>query len=412
MTWRNSGYVNVDRLIEQVSPEQAAGFYQYPWPDQQSGPEVRIDCLFNECTDASYGKLVVNVARPENPIFCHQCGVRGNLLMLMWGMKHGRPPTDGRLKGDEFKEIRDDLVAIVGGEDSVGDARQQPRSSSTAPASSPEETTVAEKSVVAQAAPNVPLKDSANERARELVTLHVHGTIDVGEMRPDVARYFRQRPWLTSEVCEKWSVTYLPPNAKGTLRGRVIYPMRNEAGDVLAWVGRDPEYDRKRSAWETAGRPEGKEPMKHRFPNKEQFRRGLELFGQHSSRLKEPGYREAIAEMGIIVVEGFNDVMRLDEFQIPAVAVCSNRITDEQIAKVTAWAKQLADGKVTVFFDNDTRGIDGAKESIWRLSQHVPVLQGWPPGNEDTFRGRQPESLSLVEWNAVRQSLVERWRGR
>mgnify|MGYP000671082312 CR=1 FL=1 len=34
-------------------------------------------------------------------------------------------------------------------------------------------------------------------------------------------------------------------------------------------------------------------PMKHRFPKG--FHRGLELFGQHGSRLKEPGYREQIA---------------------------------------------------------------------------------------------------------------------
>lgn len=410
MAPERKGYINVDRLIEQVSPQQVATYYRSPWPAQQSGPEVRIDCLFNECTDDSYGKLVVNVARPENPIFCHQCGVRGNLLTLMWGMKHGRPPTGGKLKGDEFKEVRDDLIGIAGGADPVSTssrpADMQPAVDIERPAPRSRE------SSTEPPKPNVPLKDSPNERARELVSLHEHGTLDVGEMRPDAARYFRQRPWLTPEVCEKWNVTYLPPNAKGTLRGRVIYPMRNEAGDVLAWVGRDPEYDRKLAAWQTGGRPDGKEPMKHRFPNKEMFRRGLELFGQQANRLKELGYREAIAELGIVIVEGFNDVIRLDGFQTPAVAVCSNRITDEQAEKVTAWARQLADGKVTVFFDNDKRGTDGAKETIWKLSQHGPVLQAWPPESGDAFDSRQPESLSFEEWNAVRQSLVERWRGR
>jgi len=47
-------------------------------------------------------------------------------------------------------------------------------------------------------------------------------------------------------------------------------------------------------------------------------------------RLKEPGYRESIARHGIIVVEGFNDVISLDNLGIPAVAIMSNRITERQ----------------------------------------------------------------------------------
>ncbi len=46
-------------------------------------------------------------------------------------------------------------------------------------------------------------------------------------------------------------------------------------------------------------RAKEKKPAKHRFPV--DFQRGLELFGQHASRLKEPGYRETIARCGIIV---------------------------------------------------------------------------------------------------------------
>jgi hypothetical protein len=52
-------------------------------------------------------------------------------------------------------------------------------------------------------------------------------------------------------------------------------------------------------------RAKEKKPAKHWFPV--DFHRGLELFGQHASRLEEPGYRETITKCGIIVVEDFND---------------------------------------------------------------------------------------------------------
>ena len=47
------------------------------------------------------------------------------------------------------------------------------------------------------------------------------------------------------------------------------------------------------------------------------FHRGLELFGQH--RLRDAAVREQIAKLGLIVVEGPNDVIALDGLGVPAV---------------------------------------------------------------------------------------------
>ncbi|MEZ6131126.1 MAG: toprim domain-containing protein [Planctomycetaceae bacterium] len=249
----------------------------------------------------------------------------------------------------------------------------------------------------------MPLKDSDNERARELMVLHTLGTVDPGEMPPPAARYFRERPYLTHDLCEKWKVAYLPQNAKGTLRARIIYGIESEKGDVLAWVGRDPDYDAKRQKWIKSDRKDP-EPMKHRFPTQKLFRKGLELYGQQASRLRESGYREAIARTGILVVEGMNDVIRLDALSQPAVGVMSNRMTDEQLRKVVAWAKQLADGKVTLMFDNDEHGTDGAKDTLWKLHQIDGITPRLVWSNEmfgGAFAGRQPESVSPEEWEQL-----------
>ena len=185
-----------------------------------------------------------------------------------------------------------------------------------------------------------------------------------------------------------------------SLRGNIIYPVLSEDGQVLAWIGRDPTCEQKERDFARptpAERTEATAPIKYRFPKG--FHRGLELFGQQASRLKEPGYRESIARHGILVVEGFNDVIGLDNLGIPAVAIMSNRITEQQIEKVARWAKLLANGKVTLMFACEQTGDDGAKEAIWLFSQRG---LGWSQGmHGGALKGRQPESLKREEWNVV-----------
>jgi DNA primase len=215
---------------------------------------------------------------------------------------------------------------------------------------------------------------------------------------------------------EKWRVGYLPRDGGGdkrgwSLRGHIIYPILSDRGKVLTWIGRDPLFEEKEREWNALPpeqRVAKKGPIKHRFPKG--FHRGLELFGQHGSRLKEPGYREIIAGEGILVVEGFNDVIGLDNLGIPAVGICSNRITAKQVEKIAYWAKRLAEGKVSLMFDCEATGDDGAKEALWLLAQRgLDVRLAWSQAmHGGKFAGRQPESITREEWDeAVRQS-VER----
>ena len=96
----------------------------------------------------------------------------------------------------------------------------------------------------------------------------------------------------------------------------------------------------------------------------EGFHRGQELYGQQASRLHEPGYREFISRHSLIVVEGFNDAIGLDNLGVPSLGILSNRITEQQVEKIARWAKQLAGGRVTLMFDNDAAGVDGMKDAL------------------------------------------------
>jgi 5S rRNA maturation endonuclease (ribonuclease M5) len=181
------------------------------------------------------------------------------------------------------------------------------------------------------------------------------------------------------------------------MRGSIVYPYLGEDGQVLTWFGRDPDYEEKLRKWDGAGRTE-KEPEKFHFVKG--FHRGLELFGRY--RLREPQAMETLKSLGLILVEGPNDVIRLHTLGIAAAGLCSNNITREQAEKAAKLARELGNGIVTVFLDCDPEGENGMKQCLAYLSQLIPVRLAWTSRMfGGTFKGRQPESLTMEEWREI-----------
>ena len=196
--------------------------------------------------------------------------------------------------------------------------------------------------------------------------------VDVADMPPAGSAHFRRRPFLAPEHCRKWRMGYLPRDtggtdkSSGTMRGMVVYPFLNEESEVLTWFGRHPDFEAKHEKWVASNR-EGQKPQKFHFVNG--FQRGLELFGQNGrERLQERVYSERLRELGLIVVEGQNDVIALDALGVHAVGLCSNAITDAQVVKILRWANELADGLVTLMLDCDPEGENGARKALWQLA--------------------------------------------
>lgn len=183
----------------------------------------------------------------------------------------------------------------------------------------------------------------------------------------------------------------------GTMRGKVTYCYRDEKGEPLTWFGRDPEFEEKHQAWDASDKSE-REPEKFHFAKG--FHRGLELFGHE--HLAEAHKQENLRRLGLILVEGSNDVIRLDTFGTPALALCSNTITRDQAAIAASTAREHAGGVVTVFLDCDTEGENGMKQCLGYLAQICPVRLAWTSkmfGGK--FKGRQPESLRPEEWSEI-----------
>lgn len=391
-------YLNVDDAQAQTTLQEAAAKCNAVLDVHGAGRQVRLDCQFG-CQGDHAGKreLSIDTGNPQKVFACHAygCQMRGNLLTLMHGWLTGTRPPGHKLKGEDFKRVRSVLLG-------------QSPSPSPGRALAPGPETPEKKAVSVR---NVPLERNEKEKARELATLDEKFLRDVTLMPPSAAMYVRRHPCLSVTTMEKWRVGVLPQDGGSDkrgwgLRGQLLYPVLAEGGNLLAWVARDPQFEAKEQAFNGLSpeqRAKEKSPAKHRFPV--DFHRGQELFGQHASRLDEPGFRETIASCGIIVVEGFNDVLGLDGIGVPAVAIMSNKITEQQVTKVARFAKNLSGGKVTLLFDADDAGDDGAKEALWALAQrNLDVRLGWSRTmHGGRFVRRQPESLGMEEWQELRR---------
>jgi 5S rRNA maturation endonuclease (ribonuclease M5) len=145
--------------------------------------------------------------------------------------------------------------------------------------------------------------------------------------------------------------------------------------------------------WIKTGKPEGKKPGKHRYVSG--YHRSLELYGGHATRLQEPWVKESLNRYGLVIVEGMNDVMRLDELQV-AVGLGRNKVTAEQLDKPTRFARQIENNRILLMPDCDEEGEAGFKDLLRRLCEaQLEVRLGW---SSTTQPNRQPESLDVNDW--------------
>lgn len=385
---KKRAFINVDELMPQATVEQMAAYYGVTLPEiRRVGEEIRTRCFLNCGRSEETGDraLAIRADEPTKPWRCHQygCGKGGNLVGLCDLLKSGAN-AGGRPRGERFKEIAADLAAIVAG---------SPVPTELTPAVAPVKKPADPPKV------NQPLVESDNERARELVSLDEQFITDVAQMPPDASRYFRHRPFLTSEVCRQWRVGYLPQSAKSLLRGKIVYGYDSADGELLTWFGRDPRFEQKHADWKKSDRGEP-EPVKTQFVKG--FHRGLELYGEHAVREAVRAGRKSAPGAGLVLVEGPNDAIRLHTLNELAVAVCSNTITREQAQRAATLARDVADGTIVLLFDCDEEGERGSQQALMLLAEFAPVRLGWSRSMyRGQFKDRQPESLTSDDWREL-----------
>ncbi len=386
---------DIDDLIAQTPLELVLSHYGLPLP-AAGAREHRMKCVFNEaCSDSKYGNLSVKMDAAKR-LYCHVCETSGNVLSLLHGLEKHQPPAGGRLRGQEFKDAVAKLREINGLADSQPGKSPPKAVASSKPAPVPPAKEV-----------NVPMIRHEKAAARELANLCEDLVVDVAEMSPNAAQYVRKRPWLTSEQMKAWGVGWIPGNGRSLFRKNyLVYTHRNERGEVVSYSGRDLSFEAKWTKWLRDGKPEGKKPNKHRYVTG--YKRGLELYGGHADRMNEPYVQESLAEFGVVITEGQNEVLRMERLGVAAVGLGSNKETDHQVEKLIRFAKKAGGNRALLLPDCDEEGEAGFKGLLWRLTEAgVRTRLGFTSNTHDgMMRGRQPEDLTDEEWKQIRQTLT------
>jgi DNA primase len=148
------------------------------------------------------------------------------------------------------------------------------------------------------------------------------------------------------------------------MNGRIIIPIHNERGELVAYAGRAVD---------------GSKP-RYRLPAG--FRKSLELFNLH--RVKGPE---------VVLVEGFFDCMKVHSAGFSAVALMGSSLSQTQEDALVANFE-----RVVLMMDGDEAGRQASVESLTRVGRRTWVRTAAVP------EGKQPDQLSSEELKQILQS--------
>jgi DNA primase len=152
---------------------------------------------------------------------------------------------------------------------------------------------------------------------------------------------------LKKETIKEFGLGYCK---RRLLKGRIIIPIHNEKGELIAYAGRYP-----------GDPPEGE--SKYIFPPN--FKKSYVIFNLNRVRNSDK-------ERELILVEGFFNVFNLwqNGFRNTA-ALMGTSISKEQEELIVEYLGK--NGKLTLIFDPDEAGENAEREAIERLTERVYI---------------------------------------
>jgi DNA primase len=164
---------------------------------------------------------------------------------------------------------------------------------------------------------------------------------------------------ISKETAEYFGVGFF--SGKGSMSGRIVIPIHNEHGELVAYAGRAID---------------GSEP---RYKLPAGFHKSLELFNLHRATLP-----------GIVLVEGFFDCMKVQQAGFPAVALMGSSLSDSQEELLVAKFES-----VVVMLDGDEPGRQATNECLTRLARRTWVRAVVLP------EGKEPDQLPSEELRQI-----------
>lgn len=147
---------------------------------------------------------------------------------------------------------------------------------------------------------------------------------------------------------------------RGVMRGRIVFPIHNLAGELVAYAGR------------LAAEELPPDAERYRFPK--HFRKSLELWNIHRAA--------ACGGRHLTLVEGYWSAIRLNEAGLPVAALMGVSVSEMQARLIVAAGFRF----VTLLLDGDEAGRTAAREAVHVLAGHVYVRRLDLPDGEKPDR--------------------------
>jgi DNA primase len=293
--------------------------------------------LVGHCPFHSESKASFKVTPERNIWHCFGCDIGGDVIDLV---RYQEGFTEGRRASDRRKAAL--LIA-----EWYGIEAERPAPASGRKAKTPAETR--------EAAPQVeeePVREAEPEAIVERrIETPVNPSLKFELKNLDADHPYLRERGLTDETIATFGLGYF--GGKGTMHGRIVIPIHNEHGELVAYAGRWP------------GDPPEDEP-KYKLPAN--FHKSLVLYNLHRAS-------DHTAE-GLIVTEGFFSLYELwQRGRKNVVAIMGSSMSDEQEKLIVETARQKGGNRarVLIAMDGDEAGRRGMQETAARLAPQVFV---------------------------------------
>jgi DNA primase len=290
--------------------------------------QVKVACPFHDDRTPS---LSINLE--EGKWQCFGCHEHGNTLEFVCRMEGHDPTTKDGLYAGALTAL-----SIMGQAPEAFTATQGTRQAT----GSPPQRTKAAKRPESQPAAEPPKAEPPVASGEPPASRH-NPVLEL-ELTLDPAHPFLAARGLPPEVAREFGLGYCD---RGLMKGRIAIPIRDEQGQLVAFAGRfaaDPV-------------PDGTE--RYKLPR--HFHKSLVLFNLDRA--------QALGKKHLVLVEGFWSVFRLHRAGIPVASPLGSTVSPEQAALLPAAGFRY----VTLLFDGDDAGRQGAAEALSLIGQHVYV---------------------------------------
>lgn len=176
----------------------------------------------------------------------------------------------------------------------------------------------------------------------------------------DPAHPYLESRGVTEEMARKFGIGYF--SGRGTMKDRIVFDIRNEKGELVAYAGRAIDDSEPR----------------YKFPPG--FHKSLELYNLH----------RVIAELGestkrrrVVIVEGFFACLRVVAAGFPCIALMGSSMSKAQEDLIIRHFNVAC-----ILLDGNDAGRQGSADCLARLGRHLFVYAPELP------EGKQPDSLS------------------